>query len=241
MFETVDFAVEDGIATVTLNRPHVVNALDVRMRDDLWQIFGAVADDPEVRGMLLRGAGERGFCAGADLAEFGSAPSQAIAREVRWERDLWGLLLAMPKPTVAAVHGHCIGSGVEMACLCDLRVVADDAQFRMPEAHLGMIPAAGGTQTLPRMVGRGRALEWLLSGRTLSAAEAARAGLATMVVRRPGLEPASRRLLSRLAAMPEAASRLAKRAINEGADLPLPQALDLEARLAAGLLTQARG
>ena len=119
---------------------------------------------------MISGAGERGFCAGADLSEFGSAPSQAIARQVRWERDLWGLFLSISKPMVAALHGYVIGSGVEIACLCDVRIAAQNAIFRMPETALGMIPAAGGSQTLPRTIGPGPAMKILLANEILDAA-----------------------------------------------------------------------
>ena len=232
---TVLFEKRGDIAVVTLNRPEVVNAFSVRMRDDLWETLGAVRDDPDVRGMLLTGAGDGGFCAGADLTEFGTAPSQAIAREVRWERDLWGLLLSLPKPTVAAVHGYCLGSGVEMAALCDLRVASDDAVFGMPEAGLGLVPAAGGTQLLPRLVGTGRALELLLSGRRFGAQEALEYGLVSEVVPRSQLTDAATALLRRVLRAPSGAIAAAKRALAEGADLPLAAALDLERRLAAAL------
>ena len=232
---TVLFEKRDGIAVVTLNRPDAVNAFSVRMRDELWEVLTAVRDDPDVRGMLLQGAGERGFCAGADLTEFGTAPSQTIARQVRWERDVWGLLLDIPKPTVAALHGYCLGSGVEMAALCDLRVASDDAVFGMPEAGLGLVPAAGGTQLLPRLLGPGRALEVLLSGRRFGADEALAYGLVTEVVARAELTAAATALLRRLLRAPDRALAAAKRALTEGADLPLAAALDLERRLAAAL------
>ena len=137
-----------------MNRPRVMNAYNVLMRDELFVTLEAVRDDPDVRVAVISGAGERAFCAGADLTEFGTAPSQAVARQVRWERDIWGLFLALGKPLVAAMRGYVIGSGVEIACLCDIRIAADDAQFAMPEVALGMIPAAGGTQTLRRVDGR---------------------------------------------------------------------------------------
>ena len=223
------------IAVVTLNRPDVVNAFSVRMRDELWEVLSAVREDPDVRGMLLKGAGERGFCAGADLTEFGTAPSQKIARQVRWERDLWGLLLSIPKPSVAALHGYCLGSGLEMAALCDVRVAADDAVFGMPEAGLGLVPAAGGTQLLPRLLGPGRALELLLSGRRFGADEALAYGLVTEVVARSELTAAATALLRRVLRAPDRALAAAKRALADGADLPLAAALDLERRLAAGL------
>lgn len=232
---TVLFEKRDDIAVVTLNRPDVVNAFSVRMRDELWEVLTAVRDDPDVRGMLLAGAGERGFCAGADLTEFGTAPSQTIARQVRWERDLWGLLLGIPKPTVAAIHGYCLGSGLEMAALCDMRVAADDAVFGMPEAGLGLVPAAGGTQLLPRLLGPGRALELLLSGRRFGAEDALAYGLVSEVVARSELVAAATALLRRVLRAPAAALAAAKRVLTDGADIPLAAALDLERRLAASL------
>ena len=232
---TVLFEKRGDIAVVTLNRPDALNAFSVRMRDELWEVLGAVRDDPDVRGMLLQGAGERAFCAGADLTEFGTAPSQAVARTVRWERDVWGLLLGLPKPTVAALHGYCLGSGLEMAALCDLRVAADDAVFGMPEAGLGLVPAAGGTQLLPRLLGPGRALDLLLSGRRFGADEALEYGLVTQVVARSELRGAATALLQRVLRAPGRALAAAKRALAEGADVPLASALDLERRLAAGL------
>ncbi len=232
---TVLLEKRDDIAVVTLNRPDAVNAFSVRMRDELWEVLTAVRDDPDVRGMLLQGAGERGFCAGADLTEFGPAPSQAIARAVRWERDLWGLLVGIPKPTVAALHGYCLGSGLEMAALCDVRVAADDAVFGMPEASLGLVPAAGGTQLLPRLLGPGRALELLLSGRRFGADEALAYGLVAEVVARSELTAAATALLARVLRAPDRALAAAKRALADGADMPLAAALDLERRLAAGV------
>ena len=232
---TVLYEKRNGVAVVTLDRPDVVNAFSLQMRDDLWEVLTAVRDDPDVRGMLLRGAGDRGFCAGADLTEFGTAPSQAVARAVRWERDLWGLIIAMPKPTVAAVHGYCLGSGLELAALCDMRVASEDAVFGMPEASLGLVPAAGGTQLLPRLVGLGRALEILLSGHRLGAAEAREYGLVTSVVPRTELGDAAMALLRRVLRAPDAALAAVKRVVTEGAGLPLAAGLALERRVASQL------
>ena len=234
--QTVLYSKEGPIARVVLNRPEVVNAFNMRMRDELYQALEAVRDDPDVRVAVLSGAGERGFCAGADLTEFGTAPSQAIARQVRWERDLWGLFLAIDKPLVAALQGHVLGSGVEIACLCDIRIASEDAVFGMPEVALGMVPAAGGTQTLPRTVGLGHALEMLLTNSRITAREAGRAGLVHRVVPRECLseevEKVARDLASR---RPEVLSSV-KVAIREGLDLPLDRGVDLEERLASTLL-----
>ena len=232
-FATVAYAkLDDGIAVLTLDRPEALNAFNVQMRDDVYAVLKAVRDDPDVRGLLVRGAGERAFCVGADLKEFGSAPSQAIARQARWERDVWGLWLTIDKPTVAAIHGYCLGSGVEIASVCDLRVAADDAVFGMPEVSLGLIPAAGGTQLLPRLLAPGRALDILLTGRRFTATDALRYGFITSAVPVDQLESAAMALLRTALQAPSSALTAAKRAVREGLDLPLAQGLALERRLA---------
>ena len=235
-FETIIYEKKGPIAWVTLDRPDVLNVYNTTMRDDLYQVLEAVRDDPEVQGAILRGAGERAFCAGADLTEFGTAPSQTIARRVRWQRDVWGLFLGMEKPLVAALHGYVLGSGLEMALLCDIRIASEDALFGLPELALGMIPAAGATQTLPRVLGTGPALDILLTGRRFGAAEAYELGLVNRVVPRERLLDEAEALMSRILEQEQLAVRYAKRAVVQGMDLPLPQALELEARLAAQLL-----
>ena len=235
-FETVDYTKrDDGIAVLTLDRPDALNAFNVQMRDDVYEVLTAVRDDPDVHGLLVTGAGDRAFCAGADLTEFGSAPSQAIARQVRFERDVWGLWLSINKPIVAAVHGYCLGSGLEIASVCDIRIAANDTTFGMPEVGLGLIPAAGGTQLLPRLLGPGRALDLLLTGRRFTAADALRYGLVTQVVARADLEATSIAILSEILRAPSAALAAAKRAVVEGLDLALPPAVTLERRLATSL------
>ena len=220
-----------AVAHIVLNRPRVMNAYNVQMRDELFFTLEAVRDDPDVRVAVISGAGERAFCAGADLTEFGTAPSQVIARQVRWERDIWGLFLALRKPLIAAMRGYVIGSGVEIACLCDIRIAADDAQFALPEVALGMIPAAGGTQTLRRVVGASRALEMVLSNRRIGAEEARRIGLAHNVVPADALMNEADEVAHRLAVLNPTALALAKRAILEGMDMPLAAGLELERRL----------
>ena len=142
VFDTLIYERSGPIAWVTLNRPEVLNAFSVRMRDELFAALEAVRDDPDVRALVLRGAG-RAFCAGADLTEFGPAPSPVAARSIRFARDVWALLDSVEVPKIAALHGFVIGSGLEIALFCDLRVVADGTQFAFPETHLGLIPAAG--------------------------------------------------------------------------------------------------
>ena len=235
---TVLYSKKGPVAHLVLNRPEVINAYNIQMRDELYQALEAVQDDPDVRACIIRGAGERGFCAGADLTEFGTAPSQAIARRVRWERDIWGLFLGIAKPLIGALHGHVVGSGVEIACLCDVRIASEDAVFRMPEVALGMVPAAGGTQTLPRAIGHGPALEMILADRRLSAGEALRHGLVHRVVPRDALLADAERVAETLASRDPAAMAAAKTAIASGSDMPLDAGLALEARLAARLLAR---
>ena len=133
-FSTLIYSKDGLVAHISLNRPQVLNAYNIQMRDDFSEALNAVQDDPDIRALLITGQG-RAFCAGADLTEFGSAPSQAAARQVRWQRDVWGQLLSLSIPVVAAVHGYCIGSGVEIALLCDIRIGAVGTVFAMPEPY----------------------------------------------------------------------------------------------------------
>lgn len=233
-FETLLFQKDGAVAHISLNRPQVVNAYNIQMRDDFSEALSAVQLDQEVRALLITGEG-RGFCAGADLTEFGSAPSQVIARQVRWERDIWGQLVNLDKPVVAAVHGYCIGSGLEIALLCDLRIAAAGTVFALPEVQLGMIPAAGGTQTLPRSAGRSQALDLLLTGRRIQAEEALTMGLVTRLSAPESLRNKARRLVEDLADLPTEAVTAMKGLLRHGMDLDLLQALDLESRIAARL------
>mgnify|MGYP001187971581 FL=1 len=170
-FETITYTKDKRLAYIHLNRPHVRNAFNTMMRDELYQVLEAIRDDSEVRVAILNAAGAD-FCAGADLTEFGTAPSIVIARSVRWERDPWSLFLNLGKPLIASIHGHCLGSGIEMAMLCDIRIASSDAIFGMPETKLGLIPAAGGTQTMPRNLDLSSSLMMLLTGRIIGANEA---------------------------------------------------------------------
>ena len=234
-FETVTYEKQNGIALVTLNRPKELNAFSTAMRDDLYDILGAIRDDDEVKVGILKGAGEKAFCAGADLSEFLSAPPPVSARRVRRQRDLWGRLLHLPQPMIAAVHGYVLGSGIEMSLYCDIRLASEDARFGLPEVALGIIPAAGGTQTLPRLVGRGRALEMLLTNEWIDAQEACRCGLVNRVVSREKLFEEAYTLAEKIASYDPAAVRIAKQAVVQGSDLTLAQGMELEKRLASKL------
>jgi enoyl-CoA hydratase/carnithine racemase len=240
-FETIIYEKQDAIAYIILNRPKVLNVYNIKMRDELYQILGAIKDDPDVSVVILKGAGDKAFCAGADLTEFLTAPSPIIARQVRWERDVWGLFLSLPQPVIVALHGYVLGDGIEMALCCDLRIASDDAQFGTPEVGLGIIPAAGATQTLPRTVGRGKALEMLVTSRRINAEEAHKAGLVNRVVPRERLLPTVEQIARKIASYEQIAVRSAKQAILRGLDLPLKEGLELEKRLASSVQARVSG
>ena len=234
-FETLLFEKVGAVARISLNRPQVLNAYNIQMRDDFSQALAAVADDPDVRALLVTGEG-RAFCAGADLTEFGTAPSLVTARQVRWERDVWGQFIGLTVPVVVAVHGYCIGSGVEIALFGDLRLAAQGTVFALPEVQLGMIPAAGGTQTLPRNAGLGPTMEMLLTGQRFDSGVALKAGLITRVVPEEDMLAQAWEVAHRLASAVTGLLPAVKTALARGADLPLEEALELETRMAAQVL-----
>ncbi len=239
-FEVIIYEKQDGVAYVTLNRPKALNAYNMRMRDELYQVLEAVKLDDEVRVVIFRGAGERAFCAGADLTEFLTAPSPVIARQVRWERDVWGLFLSINKPVIAALHGYVLGDGLEIAMCCDIRVASEDARFGAPEVGLGIIPAAGGSQTIPRVIGRGHALDLLLTGRWIKADEALRMKMVNKVVAREDLLPAVEKLADKIKKYDPLAVSYAKQAVTRGLDLSLDKGLDVERGLGGHLLALRR-
>jgi enoyl-CoA hydratase/carnithine racemase len=234
-FDTVIYEKERHVARVTLNRPEVLNAYSLGMRDDLYEVLSAVRDDDEVRVVILRGAGPKAFCSGADLKEFLTAPSASKARWVREVRDLWRLLAGMPQPLVAELHGYVLGSGMEIALLCDLRIASEDVLFGLPEVNLGIMPGAGGTQTLPRIMGLAGSLDMLLTGRRLNGREALRMGLIHRLVAAGELAATADGLAQKIASCDPAAVQSAKHALIAGMDLTLAQGLELERNLAARL------
>ncbi len=232
-FETIIYEKKNGIAFVTLNRPEALNAVNVKMRDELYEVLPAIDDDPDTMLAIIAGAGERGFSAGADITEFGTTPSQAIARQVRWERDLWGQFLRVSKPLIAAIHGFALGAGLELSMCCDIRIASEDARFGLPEVGLGMLPTAGGSQTVPRLVPLGMATASMLGGEIIDAAEALRMGLVHRVVQRNDLAATAENVAHKLMSRGQIAVRYAKEAIGRGLDLPLEQGLEMEGELFA--------
>jgi enoyl-CoA hydratase/carnithine racemase len=229
--DKVLYEARGGIAWITLNRPDVYTAIDLEMRDAMWAFLDAAAADDDVGVVIFRGAGEGAFSSGADITEFGTAPSYTDARRSRLERDLWGRILHFAKPTIAAMHGFTLGAGCELSLLCDFRIAAEDAQIGLPEAKLGYMPTAGGTQTLQRTIGRGRALDMLLSAEPITARTALDHGLVHRIVTLQDLDNEAEALAGRLLAQPARALAAARQAMREGADLPLSQAIRLETHL----------
>jgi enoyl-CoA hydratase/carnithine racemase len=231
---------DGGVAWLTLNRPSVLNAVNMAMRDAIWETLHAIADDPDVRAVVFAGAGERAFSAGADITEFGTAPSYIEARGARRDRDLWGYMLSMSKPLVAAVHGIAYGAGCELALCCDLRIAADDATFALPEVKLGYMPSAGGTQTLPRTVPAGIAREMVLAGEPIGTQRALAIGLVNRVVPPAQLAAEADAIAGKLAALSPEAVAAAKASLARGQEIGFETALRIDAAAAAALPRNAR-
>lgn len=198
MSDPVRFEIDSrGVATITLARPERLNAINMEMRDLLWTYLEACRDTPDVRVILFQGEGPC-FSAGADISEFGTAPSIIAARRARHDRDVWGLLLDHRCLTVARMHGYCFGAGLELPLCCDVRLAGEGATFALPEVTLGYIPSAGGTQTLPRTVPPGIAADLILTGQPIDTTAALRHGLVDQVVPLPDLDTAIDTQLSRM-------------------------------------------
>jgi enoyl-CoA hydratase len=219
---------DDGIATVTLNRPDVLNALNRATMDELVATLEAYDRDEAVRCVILTG-NERAFAAGADIHEFrGVTPAQML-QEHRFQQ--WERVRRFPKPIIAAVSGYCLGGGCELAMVCDMIIATETARFGQPEINLGLMPGAGGTQRLPRAVGKHRAMELILTGRQIPAQQAYEWGLVNRVVPAEVLLDEARALARDIVTKPPIAVRLAKEAILKALDTPLDVGLDYERRL----------
>ncbi len=223
------------IAHITLNRPEALNAINLAMRDDLWTYLQAVQLDPDVRVLVIRGAGPRAFSAGADISEFGTAPSLHQSREARRQRDLWALLEDLPIPTIAALHGFCFGAGIELPLYCDLRIAADNTRIGLPEVTLGYIPSAGGTQLMPRTAPPAAGLGMILIGNPIDAERALCWGIVHRVVPLEQLDPAVNAVAQRLAQADPALTAAVKRSIRRGLDLPISAAIRQDALTARRL------
>ncbi|MBV8246097.1 MAG: enoyl-CoA hydratase/isomerase family protein [Candidatus Eremiobacteraeota bacterium] len=220
----------DGVAIVTLNRPKVLNALNERLLQELGAALREFDEDPDVRAIVVTGAGEKAFAAGADIAEL-NALQNAVegARKARTGQSLTLAMERMRKPVIAAVNGFALGGGCEIAMAMDIRIASDNAKFGQPEVNLGLIPGYGGSQRTARLLGRGMAMYLCLTGETIDAAEALRIGLVQKVVPQSELMNEALRIAKSIAGKAPLAIEACKRAIDEGANASLPEALALEA------------
>ncbi len=225
------------MAFLTLNRPSALNAANAQMRAELMELVAQAERDSEVRVIVLRGAGERAFCAGADIHEFEAVDSPVVTRAAKHAPKWIDAIAAAKKPTMASIHGYCLGGGLEMALACDLRIASDDAVFALPETRLGIIPGAGGTQRLARVVGMGNALRLILTGDRIDATTALQMGLVSAVVAPADRDGLVRQWAERCAEGAPLALAYAKEAVRRGLEMPLADGLRLEADLATLLFS----
>jgi enoyl-CoA hydratase len=220
-----------GVLTVTINRPKVLNALNGQTLSELEQVLDEAARDADVRVILLTGAGDRSFVAGADINELAAQNPVGGREHARRGQAIFDRVERLGKPVIAAVNGFALGGGCELAMACTLRLAADTARFGQPEINLGLIPGYAGSQRLPRLVGRGRALELLLAGDPIPAEEAWRIGLVNRVVPAAQLMTEARALAEKLAAKPAVAVRYILEAVAGGLEMSFADAADYEATL----------
>ena len=227
-YELLTFAVADRIATITVNRPDKLNALSDATIAELGRAIDEARDRNDVAGVLLTGAG-RAFVAGADIAELSSQSSAEAKRRSRRGQEVFRRFETSPKPTVAAVNGFALGGGCELAMACHVRIASEQAKFGQPEVKLGIVPGYGGTQRLPRLIGKGRAMQLLLTGEMIDAQEAYRIGLVNRIVPASELLAAAEGMLRQMLANAPLAVALCAEAVDRGLEMGLEEALVFEA------------
>ena len=216
---TVIYTQKDHIGSITLNRPQAGNSINLKLAEELQALCLKINQDDDIYVVIITGAGEKAFCSGSELGkqDIDYSPARAIAN--------------IQKPVIAAINGDALGPGLELALSCDIRLASDRAKFGFPEVAQGLIPSDGGTQRLPRIIGRGKALELVLGAEIITAGEALRIGLVSRVVKGAGLAAEADDLAKTIAAKAPIALRFIKEAVNKGLDLTLEQGLRLEADL----------
>lgn len=226
-FETIIVEIEDGIGTVTLNRPEVLNALNSQVFTEVGEACAELGADDSVRVVIITG-GEKVFAAGADIKQLSTLNAVDVAVGNRPSIKAFDIIENLNKPVIAAIAGYALGGGCELTLVADVRIASEDAQFGLPEIKLGILPGAGGTQRLPRLIGAGKAKEMIFSGDFISAEEALRVGLVNKVVPANQLLVEAKKMAKRFAARGAVAIRLAKTCVNEGLRMDLDMALQYE-------------
>jgi len=219
------------IAYVTLNRPKVMNALSHATWEDLEAAFEDARDDEAVRGVILTGAGDKAFIAGADISELAHVTAVEAEQSSAYGQTVLNLIENLGKPVIAAINGFALGGGCETAMACTIRIAAENAKFGQPEVKLGILPGGGGTQRLPRLVGKGRALQLILTGSIISAAEAYRIGLVNEVVPPAQLIARAEAILTEIFGNAPVAVKFSLQAVNDGLESTQAEGLSLEASL----------
>ena len=231
ILENLLYEKKAAIAAVTLNRPKVLNALNRQTWKELRTVFEDARDDPEIRGAILTGAGDKAFIAGADIGELAHVTAVEAEQSSSYGQAVLDLIENLGKPVIAAVNGYALGGGCETAMACTIRLAAEHAKFGQPEVTLGLIPGGGGTQRLPRLVGKGRALQLILSGGMIDAQEAHRIGLVNEVVPAGDLLTRAEAILKQIFANAPIAVKFSLEAVNRGLETNLAEGLSLEASL----------
>ena len=229
--ENVLYEKKESIAYVTVNRPKVLNALNKKTWADLRTAFEAARDDAAVRGVILSGAGDKAFIAGADISELANVSAVEAEESSTFGQEVLNLVENLDKPVIAAINGFALGGGCETAMACTIRVASEHAKFGQPEVKLGLIPGGGGTQRMPRLVGKGRALQIILSGEIISAQEAYRIGLVNEVVPAADLITRSEAILKQIFSNAPIAVKYSLEAVNKGLETSVAEGLSLEASL----------
>jgi enoyl-CoA hydratase/carnithine racemase len=229
--ENVLYATKGTIAYVTLNRPKVLNALSRRTWEDLRAAFEDARGDAAVRGVILTGAGDKAFIAGADISELAQATAVQAEEESSYGQEVLDLIENLGKPVIAAINGFALGGGCETAMACTIRLAAENAKFGQPEVKLGVIPGGGGTQRLPRLVGKGQALQLILTGEMIGAQEAYRIGLVNEIVPAAELITRAEAILQQIFANAPVAVKYALEAVSKGLETSQAEGLALEAAL----------